>query len=154
MSLSVWEWSTESFIIKQAGFSAGVVAFSKDGAVVATGGRDDGKLKLWNAMNGICFASFEEHEATISGIAFFPKGNALITSSYDGTLKAFDLVRYRCFRTYTTPVHAALQCVSLDASGELVVAGAREPYTVFIWGVKSGSLIDSLSGHEAPISYC
>lgn len=70
-----------------------------------------------------------------------------MSASLDGTLRAFDLVKYRRFRKYDAPEHAQLQCLTLDNSGELVVAGAREPYSVFIWSVKTAELVDILSGH-------
>lgn len=121
----MWEWATETFIIKQAGFSASVACFSIDGEIIATGGSETGTIKLWRSENGLCFASFDEHEAPISDIAFLPKGNAIISASLDGSLRAFDLVKYRAFRKYNAPENAQLLCLALDNSGELVVAGAR-----------------------------
>lgn len=60
-SLCVWEWSTESFIIKQTGFNASVVSFSGDGEIIATGGKEEGIIKLWRSENGLCFATFDDH---------------------------------------------------------------------------------------------
>eukprot|EP00158_Paraphelidium_tribonemae_P007647 Partr_v1_DN28312_c2_g1_i1_m79132 putative periodic tryptophan protein len=47
--LVVWEWQSETFILKQQGHLSTMdcVAYSPDGDIVATGG-SDGKLKLWS----------------------------------------------------------------------------------------------------------
>jgi periodic tryptophan protein 2 len=79
------------------------MAYSPDGTYLATGG-DDGKVKLWTSKNYLCFTTFPEHTDKITGIEFIPKkGNAIITSSMDGTIRAFDLVKYKNFRVMKAP---------------------------------------------------
>jgi len=50
--------------MKQQGhfFDLNVLAYSPDGAYIATGA-DDGKVKLWTTKNGLCFSTFAEHTA-------------------------------------------------------------------------------------------
>ena len=52
---------------------------------------------------GACFVTFKEHTAPVSAVAFLPSGHAVLSASLDGTVRAFDLVRYRNFRTFTAP---------------------------------------------------
>jgi len=75
------------------------LAYSPDGVYLATGG-DDGKVKCWTTKNCLCFTTFTDHEGAITDIKFMPKkGNAIVTCSTDGTVRAFDLVKYKNFRT-------------------------------------------------------
>ena len=151
--LLVWEWQSESYILKQQGhfYDINHLSYSADGAIVATGG-DDGKLKLWNTLSGFCFVTFDNHTAPITATAWTNQGNVIVTSSMDGTVRAFDLVRYRNFRTMTTPTPAQLVTLAVDPSGEIVCAGSQDPFQIYVWSMQTGKLLDVLSGHEGPLS--
>ena len=152
--LLVWEWESETYVMKQQGhfFDLNVVAYSADGQHIATGG-DDGKIKMWNTNTGFCFVTFAEHEAPISALTFTSKetGNAVISASLDGTVRAYDIQRYRNFRTMTTPEGSQLTSLAVDGGGEVICAGAFEPFNIFVWSLRTGRLLDILSGHEGPI---
>lgn len=62
------------------------------------------------------------------------------------------MLRYQNFRTMTTPTPVQLTCLAVDSSGELVCAGALDPFQVFVWSLQTGKLLDVLSGHEGPIA--
>jgi periodic tryptophan protein 2 len=153
--LLVWEWKSETYVLKQQGhlFDMKCLAYSPDGSLIATGG-DDGKVKIWNASSGYCFVTFSDHTCSISDIAFSSRGNVVFSASLDGTVRAYDLVRYRCFRTFTAPSESIVQFTSVvcDPSGDIVCAGAMDPFEVFVWSLRTGQLLDVLSGHEGPIS--
>jgi len=51
----------------------------------------------------ICLRVFAEHTAPITGVEFSPKGQVVVSASLDGTVRAFDLIRYRNFRILTAP---------------------------------------------------
>jgi periodic tryptophan protein 2 len=76
-------------------------------------------VKIWTPSNGFCFVTFAEHTAPITGLAFLPNSAALVSASLDGTVRAYDLIRYRNFRTMTSPTPQQLGCVSVDPSGEV-----------------------------------
>ncbi|KAJ3774669.1 WD40 repeat-like protein [Lentinula raphanica] len=152
--LLVWEWQSESYILKQQGhfLDLNTLAYAPDGQTVATGG-DDGKLKLWSMQSSFCFVTFSEHSAPITGVAFARYGtNVVFSASLDGTVRAYDLVRYRNFRTFTSPSPVQFTCIAVDPSGEVVAAGSTDTYEVFLWSVQTGKLLDILTGHEAPVS--
>jgi len=114
--LLVWEWQSETYVLKQQGHANGMtsLSYSPDGSLVATGGAD-AKVKLWNTSSGFCFITFHEHESSVTGICFTPNGKVVLSSSLDGTVRAFDLARYRNFKTFTTPRPVQLSCVSVDS---------------------------------------
>ena len=127
------------------------LAYSPSGANMASGG-EDGKVKVWNSFNGQCFVTFNEHSAPITGLQFNSNGHVIVSASLDGTVRAFDLNRYRNFRTFTTPQPVQFSCLALDASGEFVAAGGFDVFEIFMWSMQTGHLLQSLSGHEGPIS--
>ncbi|TFK38091.1 WD40-repeat-containing domain protein [Crucibulum laeve] len=151
--LLVWEWQSESYVLKQQGhyFDMNTLAYAPDGQTIATGG-DDGKVKVWSTYTGFCFVTFAEHSAPVSSVAFAKQGSVLFTASLDGTVRAYDLIRYRNFRTFTSPSPVQFSCLAVDPSGEVVAAGSTDSFEVFLWSVQTGKLLDVLSGHEGPIS--
>ncbi|KAG8707855.1 hypothetical protein FRC09_001569, partial [Ceratobasidium sp. 395] len=151
--LLVWEWQSESYVLKQQGhyFDMNSLSFSQDGQNIATGG-DDGKVKIWNTRSGFCFVTFTEHTSAISTVEFAKQGQVLFTASLDGTVRAYDLVRYRNFRTFTSPSPVQFSSLAVDESGEVVAAGSLDSFEVFMWSVQTGKLLDVLTGHEGPIS--
>ena len=54
-------------------------------------------------QSGFCFVTFSEHTAPIVGVEWLPSGHALLSASLDGTVRAFDLVRGRCFERVMPP---------------------------------------------------
>lgn len=151
--LLVWEWRSETYVLKQQGhfYDMNVMAYSQDGQFVATGG-DDGKVKLWNTISGFCFVTFNEHNGGVTGVEFSQNGQVVVSASMDGTCRAFDLNRYRNFRTFTAPRPCQFSCLALDASGEIICAGSLDTFEIFMWSMQTGRLLDVLAGHEGPVS--
>ncbi|GAA5916680.1 hypothetical protein JCM6882_002264 [Rhodosporidiobolus microsporus] len=152
--LLVWEWQSESYVLKQQGhyFDMNTLSFSTDGQQVVTGG-DDGKVKIWNATSGFCFVTFEDHSSAISAVEFAKQGQVVFSASLDGTVRAFDLIRYRNFRTFTTPSPVQFNSLAVDPSGEIVCAGGTgDGFEIYMWSTQTGKLIDILAGHEGPVS--
>ncbi|WWC72243.1 uncharacterized protein I206_106205 [Kwoniella pini CBS 10737] len=150
--LLVWEWQSESYVLKQQGhyYDMNTLSFSPDGQNIATGG-EDGKVKLWNAQSGFCFVTFPEHTASVSSVEFAKQGQVLFTASLDGTVRAYDMVRYRNFRTFTSPTPVQFSSLAVDPSGDVVCAGSQDSFEIYMWSVQTGKLLDVLTGHSAPV---
>lgn len=151
--LSVWEWQSESHILKQQGHfdSMNALTYSPSGDRIITCA-DDGKIKVWDTTSGFCVVTFTEHTSGVTACEFAKRGNVLFTASLDGSVRAFDLIRYRCFRTFTAPKRLSFSSLAVDPSGEVVAAGSLDDFDVHIWSVQTGQLLDQLSGHEGPVS--
>ncbi|KAF9159335.1 hypothetical protein DFQ26_006631 [Actinomortierella ambigua] len=151
--LLVWEWQSESYVLKQQGhfYDMNTLSYSSDGQSVVTGG-DDGKVKVWNTVSGFCFVTFAEHTSRVAAVEFAKNGQVVFSASFDGTVRAYDLVRYRNFRTFTSPTPVQFSTLAVDPSGEIVCAGAQNTFEIYVWSVQTGKLLDILSGHGAPIS--
>lgn len=151
--LLVWEWQSESYILKQQGHfdSMNALVYTPDGQRVITTA-DDGKIKVWDVKSGFCIVTFTEHTSGVTACEFTKKGNVLFTSSLDGSIRAWDLIRYRNFRTFTAPTRLSFSCLAIDPSGEVVCAGSMDSSDIHTWSVQTGQLLDRLAGHESPIS--
>lgn len=151
--LLVWEWQSESYILKQQGHfdSLNALTYSPSGDRIITAS-DDGKVKVWDTASGFCIVTFTEHTSGVTACEFARRGNVLFTASLDGSVRAFDLIRYRCFRTFTAPKRLSFSSIAVDPSGEVVAAGSLDDFDIHIWSVQTGQLLDQLSGHEGPVS--
>ena len=70
----------------------------------------------------------------------------------DGTVRAYDLVKYRNFRVMQANKPTQFNCLGVDSSGDIIVAGSTDPFNIYVWSLKTGQLVDILNGHTAPIS--
>ena len=181
--LIVWEWRAENFIFRQQGHHDGVncVAFcspnrlssssspdlldlfsgrntssffTAGGGLVATGGVE-GKVKLWHSQSGFCFVTFSDHTSSVEALVFTPQGNAVVSASMDGSVRAYDLLRYKNFRTFAAPdARVQFGSLAMDPSGEMVAAGsANGNYSIYLWSMQTGQCLEIFSGHEARVSH-
>jgi len=120
-------------------------------ATVLAAGSNDGRIKLWEQRSGFCFATFTEHESEVTAVKFTNQ-NTLISSSNDGTVRAYDCTKYRCFRTMRPDNKCQLSCLAVEPSGEVVCAGSLDPYEVYCWNLQTGNMLQVLTGHKGPIS--
>lgn len=151
--LIVYEWQSESYILKQQGHfdSTNSLTYSPDGSRVVTAA-EDGKIKVWDVVSGFCLATFDEHTSSVTQVQFAKRGQVLFSASLDGTVRAWDLIRYRNFRVFTSTERIQFNSLAVDPSGEIVCAGSMDSFDIHVWSVQTGQLLDSLSGHEGPVS--
>lgn len=151
--LLVYEWQSESYILKQQGHfdSMNALCYSPDGSRIVTAS-DDGKIKIWDVVSGFCLMTFTEHTSAVTDLKFAKRGNVLFSSSLDGTVRAWDLIRFRNFRTFTAAERVQFNTLAVDPSGEVVVAGSQDSFDIYVWSVQTAQLLDSLAGHEGPVS--
>ncbi|BAF17978.1 periodic tryptophan protein 2 [Oryza sativa Japonica Group] len=150
--LLVWEWRSESYILKQQGhyFDVNCIAYSPDSQLLATGA-DDNKVKVWTVSSGFCFITFSEHTNAVTAVHFMANNHSLLSASLDGTIRAWDLFRYRNFKTFTTALPRQFVSLTADQSGEVICAGTLDSFEIFVWSMKTGRLLDILSGHQGPV---
>ena len=50
------------------------------------------------------------------------------------------------------PEAVQFSSVAVDPSGDVVCAGSKDTFQMFVWSMRTGQLLDVFSGHEGPIS--
>eukprot|EP00834_Sanchytrium_tribonematis_P005880 NODE_389_length_8228_cov_1.280600.p1 type:complete len:809 gc:universal NODE_389_length_8228_cov_1.280600:1469-3895(+) len=146
--LIVWEWKAEAFLYKQSGHFLNCKVVAVNDQYIASGD-EFGTIKLFNASTGNSVITFTEHQAEITQLQFTKK-DVLISASVDGTIKAFDVKRYKHFRTMSAPNPVSFTCLAI--SDDVICAGTRDTYEIYVWFLTTGELLQTLTGHEAPIS--
>ena len=74
---------------------------------------------MWLPSTGQCFVTFAAHTAPVTALAFLPHSAAMVSASLDGTVRAWDLLRYRNFRTMTSPSPVQFNSLAVDPAGEV-----------------------------------
>lgn len=90
--LSLWDW-TEGGALRRPSRPVGVsrsIAFSPDGRLLAVGGYDNG-IHLIDVKTGRVEASLMGHRDVIRKLAFAEGGGRLLSLSYDGRFKSWDV---------------------------------------------------------------
>ena len=100
------------------------VAFSPDGARLATGA-EDGAARVWDAATGAELLAIREHGAAVRSVAFSPDGSRLLTASDDATARVWDVVDGRerfVFAGHGGPV----TCAAFAPDGSRIVTASDD----------------------------
>lgn len=55
----------------------------------------DGKVRLWDSLSGECVRTFSGHSAGVQGISVSANRDYLVSASYDGTARVFEIAEYK-----------------------------------------------------------
>lgn len=89
--IKIWGVSSGDLLSTLTGhkYDVWAVAFSPDGKRLASGGFNEGAVRIWDISTGEALI-LEGHTAAIEGLAFHPNGEWLATASDDFTMKIWD----------------------------------------------------------------
>ncbi|KAF0977603.1 hypothetical protein FDP41_003595 [Naegleria fowleri] len=156
--LSVFDYESETFIYNQSNHSSQIqtCCYNENGQLLASGDFQ-GTIKVFSTENNQCFCNLPNaHSGPITGMIFSrPPGSrdaALYTSSLDGTVRAFDILRYKQFRMFTSLDAEGFSCLTVDPSGEIVIAAGNTTYNIYMWNVQTNQLLEVIKSHTAPIT--
>ncbi|WP_327394212.1 WD40 repeat domain-containing protein [Streptomyces phaeochromogenes] len=126
--------------------SAWCVAFSPDGALLASGHSFD-YVRLWDVASPSNVGILHGHRAFVLSVAFSPDGRLLASGSDDASVRLWDVAGRSSVATltgHTSTVHSA--AFSPDGS---TLATSSYDRTIRLWDVSSARTIAVLRGHTS-----
>ena len=113
-------------------------------------GAADGTISVWRVGGGWeCMKSIKGHRKEVTAIGPHPSGKLALTTSRDGSLRMWDLIKGRA--AFTTKLESEVDAVAFDAAGEryAMLSGAL----VTLHGVEGG-LVASMQHPRKVLCMC
>jgi WD40 repeat protein len=125
------------------------IAFSPDGAYVATG-CDDKLVRIWHVASGGRVATLEGHTDRVYAVAFSPSGRHLASAGNDGRAMVWELRPSQPWQPrllHTLDGHEGrLWSLAFNATGDRLATGGDD-LVVRVWETAGGRLLHELAGH-------
>lgn len=124
------------------------LAFSPDGALLATGGGEpsrSGELKVWNvAERKLVLDLAEAHSDTVFGLEFSPDGKYLASCGADKFVRVFEVATGKQVRSFEGHTHHVLD-VAWRADGR-VLASCGADSVLKVWDFETGEQQRTIAG--------
>jgi WD40 repeat protein len=124
------------------------VAFSPDGARVASGGADK-TVRVWDAGTGQELLTLR-HSNQVESVAFSPDGTRLASWSWGGPVKVWNARTGEELRTLKGHING-VKSVAFSPDGTRL-ASAGHDNTLKVWDVSTGQDIRTLKGHALAVA--
>ena len=133
----VWDLTTGQASARFAGHEGGItaLAFSQDGARLASGG-EDRTVKVWNLADGRAALTLTRHTERINALAFSPDGARLASASDDKTVILWDAAAGEVVKTLAAHT-AAVTALAFSPDGKWLVTGGMDR-TILLWSPAGG----------------
>ncbi len=123
------------------------VVFSPDGQYALSGSgfpQGDKTVRLWHIASGIEVRRFVGHEHWVNMIAFSPDGKRIVSSSFDRTVRLWDVDTGRQLRLFRHDKDTT--GVAFTPDGKRILSAGFDN-TVRLWDVDTGKELRKFEGH-------
>lgn len=142
------------------------IELSPDKQILASGSHDK-SIKLWNLQTGKLICTFGSlltwgaHKETVSCLAFTPDTQtlisgssdrtiqSLISGSFDGTIKFWNLQTRDKPRTFKTSL--GVKAIAISRDGRFLASTAWDG-KIRLWHIDTGEVLHTLEGHSYSVS--
>lgn len=156
--LKIWDTDTATEVATLKGHTSYIacVAFSPDGALIASGSWDK-TVRLWDMASGKEILAQRDHSGPLASLAFSPNGKQIVSASREslkpdrpGEMKVWSVNDGRV--THALKGHAShVAGVAFSPDGGRVVSGSVDQ-TIKMWDAHSGQELATLHGHVGAVA--
>gem|GEM_PF-827246 len=146
LEVRLWDLETGMMVRTLMGHEGTVrgVAFSPDGATIASGS-EDATVRVWDVATGTERRVLKGHAPGVLSVAFSPDGATVASGSDDSTVRVWDVATGT--ERQVLKGHAqSVWSVAFSPDGATVASGSDDA-TVRLWDVATGSERRVLKGH-------
>jgi WD40 repeat protein len=154
-SVRLWDLQTRTARILRESGGALCLAFDRSGTRLAAGGGDD--VVVWDLRASgqrqieSQVVTLRGHERPVREVLFAPDSRTLVSSSFDGTLRIWDLGRADGASPVAVARHTGdINCLAMTTDGRILATGSRDQ-TVGLWDAKTGAALHRLNGHHSDV---
>ncbi len=150
-SITIWDTVAGSPRGSLSGFSgtATTVAFSPDGAVIASG-TQGGRILLWDAKTLQQKKGLPGHSGTVFAVMFSPDSKRLVSAGLDGTVRMWQVASSK--ESFAVKAHPdGALCVAFSPDGKTVASGGWDK-TVALWNAQNGRKLRIMADHSDAVS--
>jgi WD40 repeat protein len=131
------------------------LAFSADSKTLAVGAAGPGyrpwepsEIALWEVADRKKLGTLRGHRAMVQGLAFLADGKTLLSASFDGTMKTWDVARQKELASRADRSQT-LYSLALSPNGRLLAAAgaSRDSGEVKLWDVARLEPVATVRGH-------
>ena len=118
------------------------VAFSSDGKLLATGD-NSGQVNVWNLQSQQAVTQLHVDSDAVYTVQFSPNDQILAAAGYEGNVKLWTVPDWKSHGTLTS--NSTISGISFSPDSRTLAATS---YTsIYLWAVRTGEHIISLTGH-------
>ena len=131
---------------------AQAIAYSPDGSVLATAGKD-GLIAIRDPATGEIKRTIKGHNGMIFELAFPPDGAVVASAGGDGTVRLWSVARGEELGKYQAwkDKFAAARTVAFDPAGKTILSGCADG-TLKLWDADTRKLKQPLVGQALPVT--
>jgi WD40 repeat protein len=108
-------------------------------------------ITIWDNKEYNCLKTLTRHESWIYALVYIEKENRLLSGSFKGEIRVWDLTTYECIRTIYEAHYKGIRCLLYLPNGYFA-SGCSWNKDIKIWDLKNYECINTLSGHKNVIT--